>query len=323
MSFNPVMGLLTQAVLPLCGERPAVLEFGNQSFNVDRATLDRIIARGAPYGQDIAGLRSINALDAAARRDRAAAYYACLGARSYTAIDVNDTYGSLVMDLNKDLAAEYEFRQQFDLVTNNGTGEHVFDQAAIFRNAHVLTRTGGLMVHVMPFVNYVNHGFYSYHPNLYHALAVANRYRVLGLGMATRDGNGVIATPDPTGEPLAAFLVRGRRVDLGTLLTEPKVPRRSAPRRWLELLAARMPGASDKQRFGLYIHRLLVEGRKILVFAVLQKTEESAFTVPIQLRYSEDVSMEGLERSKAKAAAGAERNAADSQWTSATGATIT
>ena len=130
-----------------------------------------------------------------ARGDRVAAYYAGLGARSYTAIDVNDTYGSLVMDLNKDLDAEYQFREQFDLVTNNGTGEHVFDQAAVYRNAHKLTRPGGLMVHVMPFVNYVNHGFYSFHPNLYHALAVANRYDVLGLGIATRDGRGVIAIP--------------------------------------------------------------------------------------------------------------------------------
>jgi len=323
LSFNPVMGLLTQAVVPLCGASPAVLEFGNQSFRVDRPTLDRIIARGATLRQDVAGLTAINALDATARRDRAAAYYACLGARSYTAIDVNDTYGSLVMDLNKDLATEYQFRDQFDLVTNNGTGEHVFDQGAIFRNAHALTRAGGLMVHVMPFVNYVNHGFYSYHPNLYHALAVANRYQVLALGMATRDGNGVVAIPDPAGEALATFLVKSQRVDLGTLLTEPKVPRRNAPRRWLELLVARMPGASSKLRFGLYIHRLLVQGRKILVFAVLKKTDGGAFTVPIQLRYSEDVSAEGLERSKAQAAAGSERVAADAHGTSATGARVT
>src|SRR4249920_1008699 len=181
------MALLTQAVLPRCVPAPAVLEFGNQTFTVDADTLNRIAERAAQAGQDAAALRQINALDMTARRDRAAAYYTALGARSYTAIDVNDTYGSLVMDLNKDLEAEYQFRQQFDLVTNNGTGEHVFDQTAVYRNAHNLTRVGGLMIHVMPFVNYVNHGFYSFHPNLYHALAVANRYDVVALGIATRD----------------------------------------------------------------------------------------------------------------------------------------
>ncbi len=114
------------------------------------------------------------------------------------------------MDLNKDLEAEYQFHEQFDVVTNNGTGEHVFDQAAVYRNAHKLTRAGGLMVHVMPFVNYVNHGFYSFHPNLYHALAVANGYDVVGLGIATRYGAGVIAIPPGAGndEPLADFLLR-------------------------------------------------------------------------------------------------------------------
>ncbi len=309
MSFNPVMALLTQAVLPQCGPAPAVLEFGNQTFTVDAATLNRIAERAAQAGQDAAALRAINALDMTARGDRVAAYYTSLGARSYAAIDVNDTYGSLVMDLNKDLDAEYQFREQFDLVTNNGTGEHVFDQAAVYRNAHKLTRPGGLMVHVMPFVNYVNHGFYSFHPNLYHALAVANHYDVVGLGIATRDGRGVIAIPDNSNEPLADFLLRGQRVDMQTLLTEPKVPRRNAPRRWFELIAARLPGATNKQRFGLYIHQLLLHGRKILVFAILRKSGAADFVAPIQLRYTDAVSQPDLARSRAQGVAATGANA--------------
>jgi SAM-dependent methyltransferase len=287
LSFNPLMGLMMQAVVPACGERPAVLEFGNQTFTVDRATLSRIVGRATGLGQDVGGLRAINALDKAARGDRVAAFYRCLGAGSYSAIDVNDRYGSLVMDLNRDLESAYAFHLTYDLVTNSGTGEHIFDQMAVFRNAHKLARPGGLMVHVMPFMNYVNHGFYSFQPNLYHALAVANDYAIVALGVATRGGHGVIAWPGP--EVLPSFLVTERRVDLETLLVEPRVPRRRAPRKWIELLAARVPGASRKQRFGLYIHQLLASTGKILVFALLRKTSDAAFAVPIQLRYSEDV----------------------------------
>lgn len=64
---------------------------------------------------------------------------------------MNDKFGSLVMDLNKDLVAEYNFRETYSLVTNNGTGEHAFNQDGIYRNAHQLTRVGGLMLHAMPF----------------------------------------------------------------------------------------------------------------------------------------------------------------------------
>lgn len=286
MSFNPLMSLITQAVLPLCGPRPAVLEFGNQTFTVDSATLGRVIERARTAGQDVAGLEAIDALDMHARRDRAREYYRCLGAASYTAIDINDTYGSLVMDLNQDLGRAYQFTSQFELVTNSGTGEHVFDQGAIFRNMHALTRPGGLMVHVMPFVYYVNHGFYSYHPNLYHALAVANGYRLMGLGIATRSGDGIIAVDRAGPVVLTNPLLRGREVPLDTLLSEPKIPRRNWPRRWLELILHRLPGASAQQVFGLDIHRLLVSGRKILVFAVLQKATAADFVVPTQIRYT-------------------------------------
>lgn len=110
MSFNPVMALLTHAVLPCCVPAPAVLELGNQTFTVDAGTLNHVIARASAAGRDVAALRAINALDTAARGNRTAAYYTGLGARSCTAIDVNDTYGSLVMDLNKDLDTEYQFR---------------------------------------------------------------------------------------------------------------------------------------------------------------------------------------------------------------------
>ena len=284
------MALLTQATLPLAGPSPRVMEFGNQSLTADKETVRLVIERAARDGQDAEGLAAINALDMDARRDRAEAFYRSLGAASYHAIDVNDTYGSLVMDLNLDLAAHYDFRETYDFVTNNGTGEHVFDQGAIFRNLHALTRAGGVMVHVMPFVNYINHGFFSFHPNLYHALAAANGYDLLALGITTRYGDGVIALPQGNG--LDSFLRSGPVVPVRQLVCDAKVPRRNAPRRWLEVALARLPGASEKQRLGFDIHRLLVRGRKLLVFTVQRKTRDAPFVPPIQGRYEDDVAAE-------------------------------
>lgn len=286
------MTLLTQAALPLAGERPTVLEFGNQTLTADRQTLELVINRAIGSHADISALQNILALDRSARRACTRALYEALGAAAYTAIDVNELYGSLMMDLNRDLRAAYAFTDQFDFVTNSGTGEHVFDQGAIFRNMHAHTRPGGVMVHLMPFVNYINHGFYSFHPNLYPALAAANGYHLLGLGVATRDGHGMLALSS-SGENVGNFLRSGSVTTVEKLITDAKVPHRAFVRRLIDVLRAKLPGAEGKRTFGLGLHRLLVSGGKILVFAVMRKADrETGFAVPIQGRYESDVAMD-------------------------------
>ena len=45
-----------------------------------------------------------------------------------------------------------------DLVINNGTGEHVFNQHALFLNFHNLTKINGIMLNILPFIDWINHG---------------------------------------------------------------------------------------------------------------------------------------------------------------------
>jgi hypothetical protein len=152
MSFNPLMALLVRSTLDSLEEKPSVIELANQTLRTDDRTLRSVIDRSrGRSGVDIPGLERLADLGADHRRERAADYYRLLGFSDYAAIDVNDRFGSLVMDLNKDLVAEYDFRETYSLVTNNGTGEPVFNQDAIYRNARQLTRVGGLMLHAMPF----------------------------------------------------------------------------------------------------------------------------------------------------------------------------
>lgn len=76
----------------------------------------------------------------------------------------------------------------FDLVTNNGTGEHIFNQASVFEWAHALCKPGGMMLHVLPWTGYLNHGFFSYHPVLFRDLAGANDYEIVALYAGERNG---------------------------------------------------------------------------------------------------------------------------------------
>ena len=84
---------------------------------------------------------------------------------------------------------KYKFIKVYDLVINNGTGEHIFDQYSLFKNIHNLCNLNGLMLHILPFIDWINHGFYNFHPIFFADLSAANDYEIIKLSMADRNGN--------------------------------------------------------------------------------------------------------------------------------------
>jgi len=114
-------------------------------------------------------------------------WYQSVGFSNYVAIDVNDEKDAIEMDLNLDLQSSYNYYDTFDLVTNNGTGEHCFNQYSVFSNVHNLTKTKGYMIHALPFYRWVDHGFYNYNPNLFICLAKANQYKIVKIMIGQND----------------------------------------------------------------------------------------------------------------------------------------
>ena len=98
----------------------------------------------------------------------------------YDCLDIDRKFGSLVLDLNFDAVPE-NCRGRYDLTTNHGTTEHVFNQYNAFKVMHDLTAPGGLMLHALPFTVHLEHGFFNYQPNLFDALARYNSYKTLGV----------------------------------------------------------------------------------------------------------------------------------------------
>ena len=142
------MRAMVEQVRPHLPERPKVIEFGNQRFTA---------------GKDF---------------QNTSEFYESLGF-SYLALDVNEKMGAVVCDLNQ---TGHPYRA--DLVTNNGTSEHIFNQAACFQNAHEMSTN--IMLHILPFTPWLNHGFYNYNPILFRDLAAANDYEVGFMAIANR-----------------------------------------------------------------------------------------------------------------------------------------
>jgi len=104
--------------------------------------------------------------------------YAALGF-SYSCIDADGRNNALTMDLNFEDTPSEELGR-YDLVTNLGTAEHVCQDSRAFRVAHELAKPGGLILHIAPFIGYLNHGFRNYQPEFFRSLARTNGYDFLG-----------------------------------------------------------------------------------------------------------------------------------------------
>ncbi len=287
MAFHNLMIKLT-AEARVClaqSSAPTVIELGNQTFRMKgRATLDQahafLDAGGIDHRAD--ELKALARRFAAGDRDRLTErYYRAIGFASYAAIDVNARYGSLIMDLNNDLQAHYGFVQQFDLVTNNGTGEHIFDQVAVLKNVHALTRPGGIMIHCLPCNNWINHGFYSFSPIVFLDLAGVNEYEILKITVAENNGteSGFVSDHMPAHFPCI------ERLSLTDL--QQRVSDRH-PRPYLVAWFKNVTGLRrGKGPFPLEraVRRLSNRHPKTSVVAVLRKRTAGEFRKPIQGRY--------------------------------------
>jgi hypothetical protein len=108
------------------------------------------------------------------RQEKIAALYSVFGYAEYRSIDLKDPRADWRHDLNHPV----DISERFDMITNFGTGEHIFNISEVFRSMHVLLRAGGVQLHVMPVLGDVNHGFYNIHPTVYLDVAEANGYVV-------------------------------------------------------------------------------------------------------------------------------------------------
>lgn len=100
-------------------------------------------------------------------------FYSLWGFSEYFSLDYNDARANYKYDLNK----LHDFPQQFDVITNFGTAEHIFNIGTFYENLHNLLSINGIALSITPTYADINHGFYNIHPNVYSQLMRTNRYK--------------------------------------------------------------------------------------------------------------------------------------------------
>lgn len=185
MTFNPIAAKSVFKCKKLISTKQAnALDLGSQTSSIDTNFLEFLIKE-----QNISSPELIFRFNELKFKENFTTreYFMALGFDDYFSIDINGAYNSFEFDLNSDIKNKYDFHNQYDLVINNGTGEHVFNQANLYLNFHNLTKKNGIMLNIVPFIDWINHGFYNYNPIFFADLAASNNYEVINIYLANRN----------------------------------------------------------------------------------------------------------------------------------------
>lgn len=172
-------------------EYEAILDLGAQDLLLKKAELLQAFAAAgisAPT-RDFARLDEMPA-----KRMGAEAFYRALGFKRYVCMDIGGglsgiephlrpvlakggmRWNALKQDLNHPLAYP-ELAGCFDVVTDYGNNEHVFDLTQAYRTQHILCKTGGMIIVQQQVFD--GNGYYCFNPSYYETMAAANEYEVL------------------------------------------------------------------------------------------------------------------------------------------------
>ncbi len=186
MTFNPVAAInVLECRNIIKNENPEAIDLGSQTSSINSSFISSLIDKKSKLKdlqkENLENLKNKNDF---VTKD----YFQSIGFRDYKSIDINGAYESYQFDLNKNISKTYNFNQKYDLVINNGTGEHIFNQYALFLNSHNLTKINGIMLNILPFIDWINHGFYNFNPIFFADLAASNNYKIEKISLANRDG---------------------------------------------------------------------------------------------------------------------------------------
>ncbi len=151
----------------------SVIDLGPQDIQIERHILQDALAHRIPSAKLGAVLDKLYPSGRVAP-DGQPDFYALFDLGPYASIDLDDARATYRLDLNQPISGIPEF----DVVTNYGTTEHVFNIGEALRSIHTLTAPGGLSLHCVPCFAFVNHGFYTINPNVFVEMARANHYEI-------------------------------------------------------------------------------------------------------------------------------------------------
>lgn len=161
---------LMETVLPRVQTRRSVLSVARMAMTWDAGALRGELER-LKIDYDAAVLEKIRAQG---HHFSTQEFFQLLGFESYDDIDIDASEGvSIVHDLN--IPSPASLHNRYDLVSENGTIEHLFDIKTAMGNIAHMVKVGGHVCHGSP-LDAFNHGFYNLSINFFNDFYRANGF---------------------------------------------------------------------------------------------------------------------------------------------------
>lgn len=98
----------------------------------------------------------------------------------YDALDIAAGYKTRIVDLNTSRLPD-DMVGKYDSVINLGTSEHILNQMNVFATLHAATKISGLMLHSVPHIGALDHGYFCYTSRFFFDLAGYNEYELVDM----------------------------------------------------------------------------------------------------------------------------------------------
>ncbi len=153
----------------------SVFEMGSQELHLKKADFENLLKESC-LNKD--GKKEFPDLENWPNTPRcsAKALYELLGAEKYDSFDLNGEHGALTHDLNLPFENK-SFFEKYDLVTDHGCNEHVFNVSETYKTMHKLCKPGGIITIAQGV--WQGNGYYQFDLSFFEGLAAANNYRIL------------------------------------------------------------------------------------------------------------------------------------------------
>lgn len=150
------------------------LMLGRQSYQLDKSYLEKCFRQN---GEDDSKVASLLKED----KEYVEPFLRFLGAETVHSMDASDyEKATLVHDLNQPVPES--LHQQYDVVIDAGTFEHIFNFPQVISNAMKMVKPGGHLISITPSNNFFGHGFYQFSPELFfRVLSEENGFNMVDL----------------------------------------------------------------------------------------------------------------------------------------------
>ena len=105
-------------------------------------------------------------------------FFSAMGFQTVESCDASNFEGAThTIDLNHSVPES--LHNQYDVVFDGGTIEHIFHLPQVYRNIYDMLKVGGRIIHSSPSTNHVDHGFYMFSPTLFYDYYTANNWEIV------------------------------------------------------------------------------------------------------------------------------------------------